>query len=387
MQIHRLIRDTLIFTLLAYFGQGVLYSSGSFISQLFLVLILMISGFYFISSFFIYKGISSSFYFAWTIFFLLNIVGFVFTGDFYDPEHYAMFKAILINFLVFYPFYYFAKIGVLKTKHLTRFFFVMLPLLILQFFMNEENIIDSRLSDNENVVNNIAYSFVWLIPFLFLFRNKIFSLLFISIILFFIIEGAKRGAIITGVIGALIFLYYIFKKIKMRSTVISYLFVTFLISSFAYFTYQMFLSNEFLQDRFSSIDEGGSGRDIIFMNITNAWINSDNIINLLFGYGFAASWKFAGNYAHNDWLELLSNFGLIGIIIYIYLFYYSIKYLFTKSWNADKKLLMLTIVVMWFIITIFSMGYTNSSNGFLRSMMLAFLVGSITAKEKRIYSY
>lgn len=84
-----------------------------------------------------------------------------------------------------------------------------------------------------------------------------------------------------------------------------------------------------------------SGRDRIYANIFNGWLDSDNFINLLFGYGFAGSRLLSGSghFAHNDWLELLSNFGLLGVTIYIVLFYSASKFIRNNKWGSDKKII------------------------------------------------
>jgi hypothetical protein len=45
------------------------------------------------------------------------------------------------------------------------------------------------------------------------------------------------------------------------------------------------------------------------------------------------------------------------------------------NWNSDKKYIFFTVVAMWFLVTLFSMGYTSSA-GYMRAMILAYLIGS-----------
>ena len=94
------------------------------------------------------------------------------------------------------------------------------------------------------------------------------------------------------------------------------------IAAVVFLGYRYYLDNEYLQYRLEVAAQGNiSGRDIIYSNIWNSWLNS-NSFHFLFGYGFAASIKITGgSFAHNDWLEILSNFGLLGVIIFAVLFY------------------------------------------------------------------
>ena len=373
------IRNLLFLLFVIYYAQGSLYAQGSIIAKASLALVLVISGFYCIKTLLDRKK-KNFFYKAWTALLLLNIVGFVFTANFGESHHVSMLKGILVTSLSFYPFYYFAQRGLLKSKHLLIFFLVMIPITILQYFFNANQILLERLSDSTELVNNIAYSFVALIPFVFLFKEKkVYSIASMALLMFFIIQGGKRGALIAGVIGLLFFIYYQLKTIDKKHRYRSYLLVLIGVLGLVYFAYDVFQNNEFLVARMQKIGDGGgsSGRDIIYANIFNAWLNSDNMFSLVFGYGFAASLNLSGtgNFAHNDWLELLSNFGLLGVFIYGLLFYAAVKCFRNKDWNIDKRLLLLTIVSIWFFSTLVSMSYT-SMNGYIQSMFLAYLIGS-----------
>src|SRR5690606_9470669 len=127
--------------------------------------------------------------------------------------HIGMFKGVLITLLLFYPFYYFSHKERLTSKQLIHFFLVMLPVTISQFYFNESQILTERISNRTEVVNNVAYFFVALIPFVFLIRGRIFSAVAIILLLFFIIQGAKRGALIAGGIGMILFVYYRLKSV------------------------------------------------------------------------------------------------------------------------------------------------------------------------------
>jgi len=374
--VNKILRDLLFALIAVYFAQGWLYTEGSFISRSCVVGLIILSFFYLIKTSLI-SGKNSPFYNAWTIFLILNIVGFLFTSDLNKSTTYNMFKNILIFMLPFYPLYYFSYKGDLKSIHLTRFFLILIPIVIMLFYTNRSNILLERTTANPNIVNNIAYSFVSLLPFVFLIKNRIISMSFMILIIFFIISGVKRGAIIAGSIGLVFYFYYLIKKIENRNKIIGFLSVIIIISSVTAFAYKTSLSNEFMINRMVSILEGNtSGRLGIYDSIFNEWYNSDNILNLVFGFGFAASVDITdGNYAHNDWLELLSNYGILGICIYAFLFYTALKLCFKKEWHFDKRILMVTITLIWFFTSLISMRYTSLS-GIFQSILLGYLVGN-----------
>ncbi len=366
-----------LFTLFAvYHLQGSIYPMGSIISQFAILLILLISGIYFAKTLLI-KNNKNIFYYAWTLLLLLNIIGFILTADFSNERHPRMFKNILGCLLPFYPFYYFANQDNLNKTDLIRFFLIMLPIGIMQFLFNRNQFMSlSTTLDDQNMVNNLAYFFVGLMPFTFLIRNRIFSMLLMGMIMIFIIQGAKRGAIVSGSVGLLIYFYYQISSVEKNKQIGSYAIVLVMVIILGFVVYETFLSNEFLIRRMISIAEGNtSNRDIIYKNIFGHYYHSKNILNFITGYGFAGSLRIAGAYAHSDWLELLSNFGLIGLGIYVFLFYSSAKCILNNDWKRDKQVLMLAITMIWFLVSLISMWYLSLLY-FGHVMSLGYLTGS-----------
>lgn len=369
-----LTRDFLLFLFALYFAQGSLYPTGSLISQGCLLFILIISGIFFAKTLLL-KEEKNLFFKAWTILLLLNIIGFIVTANFADATQVSVFKSILVCMLPFYPFYYFSRMGQLNSSHLTLFLMLMIPITVLQFFTNQKTIMTEF--DSENVVNNIAYSFVRLMPFVFLFKSKKLIAGSIMVLLMaFIIQGAKRGAIMTGAIGLLTYFYYQIKTVEKSKRIRGYFIGAIVIVILSAFAYETFINNEFLINRMLSMLEGNtSGRSIIYSKIWESWYNSGSFINLLFGFGFAGSLVLTGgHYAHNDWLELLSNFGLLGFFAYLFMFYAVIRIIVNKKWILEKRIILFAIVAMWLLTTMGSMWYT-SLDGYTQAILLAYLIG------------
>lgn len=292
-----------------------------------------------------------------------------------------MFLSILVCLLPFYPFYYFSKINTLQTKSLIYFFIGMLPIAIYAFYRNQIQFLEKLASGETNMVNNISYIFVRLMPFVFLIKKyRLISAGLMAILMIFIILGSKRGALLIGALILLIYFYYLLKIGDKRKKIQSY-FIGFLSAAVLFVMgYRFFLENEFLLDRLSNISEGGgSGRDVIYTAIIDGWYYSESFVNFLFGFGFAGSVKLTGNLAaHNDWLESLSNFGLLGVLVYLILITTAIKTSFNKKlWNYDKRVLLKVIVFSWLIISMISMWYLNI-HGYLQTILLAYLVGNNT---------
>ena len=333
-----------------YYAQGIFYPSGSLISQISLLLILFISALFLIKTLLI-KNRNSKFYKVWTAFLGLNVLGFLFTADYGNTNHINMFKGIIGCFLLFYPFYYYARAKIIKSAYFFTLLCLLLPLTILQFYLNKNAVLTS--SNSENIVNNIAYLFVALIPFVFFIKKKVLSVAIMMTLMFFIIQGAKRGAVIAGSIGLCLYVYFQLKNVKKAKKIQGYLVAALVVIILIIFAYHTFSNNQFLIHRMDLMEEGNtSNRDIIWRQIFNSWYNS-NFYHFLIGFGFAGSLLLTGgNYAHNDWLELLANFGLIGVLLYLLLFVTAFNSFLNSKLKDDKKILILTITLIWFLISL-----------------------------------
>lgn len=375
MKVDIFFRNLLVGLIVFYFSQGSFYTTGTILSQIALFLILAISLIYFFKVILLKE--KDLFVIIWSTLLLVNVFGFLFTGDLANYYHFSTLKGISITLLPFYAFYYFARKDILRAKHLILFFLFILPVSILMYYFNQTQILTTQLSSN--VVNNITFTFVGLIPFVFLFKNnRIYAIALLMVLMYFIIMGSKRGALLSGAIGLLLFIYFQMNGIEKRKRFKGYVFVFVGILVLGYFVYDLLLSNKYLMNRLLLMEEGDSSeRNIIFPNIFKAWYTSNNYVHLLFGFGFDASLKLSGtgNFAHNDWLELLSNFGLFGLSIYLLLFYAGFKSMRNRHWQKEKKILMFTVLILWFSNSLTTPGY-NSTDNYSLSIMFAYLIGN-----------
>lgn len=387
MDITRLLRNFLLFLFPFYFSQGFLYSTG-FLSQFSLLLIFFISAIYVVKVFTI-KNYKPLFVNIWTIFLVLNVFGFILTANMDDEMHLQMFKNIIAVLLPFYPFYYFTKEKEFSKKHLLIYFFSTFSLFIIHFVISKIELSQSIME--EDVVRNLSYALVMLIPFIFLVRNKLFSGMLVVVVVFFLVQSAKRGAVISGFVGLLAYFYYQIKVTKQKNKVFNYGLSFIIIVAISWITYTMFIANEFLNKRMNDMIYGYQGfgtgsvviRESIYKNILSAWWDLDNLLNLFFGFGFASSIELSGShhFAHNDWLELASNFGVIGVIVYFVVFYSIGRYLVDKRIAINKRIILISILLIWFFTSMYSMFYTSFFSVSI-IILLAYIIGSEDYSEK-----
>lgn len=372
-----IILNTLLLLLIMFFARGPFYQESTFFSRIILIILLGISSLYLAKT--LLNKNKSSFYIYWLMLLSLNVLGFAFTGNLSNPLHTTMFISIIIAMLPFFPFYYFAKKGVLTEKHLRWFLLLVLPIVITKYYYTELTIMVERSLSDNYLTNNTAYYFTALVPFLFFMKKKkVFAYIISFVLVFFIVSSAKRGAILIAIVGMCYFLYYQLRTANKKEIYLTTILVLIAIIILIYFGYKYVQSNEYLLNRLEKTSEGdSSGRDIIYRNIFFSWFNTPNLLNFIFGFGFAASTELSttGNFAHNDWLEILSNFGLVGVLLYSLLIYSLLSFVRSSLLPIDKKIVLTTIFSLWLLTSFFSMVYSSSTTA-IQSLLIAYIIGS-----------
>lgn len=373
-----------LFLFVIYFAQGAFYENGSIISRISLVVVLLIS---------IYCGIrvlgeENKSFFIWSLylFIVMYIIGTVgaytveLTSLESNPIDYL--KHILTTLTPFFAGYYFSINKKLNEKIMLVFFLFLVIETIFGFNFRKEQMLLKYSFLKEDVTNNIGYNFVALLLFIPLFSKRIYlGYAGIVIFLYYIMIAAKRGAIIAGVLLVLLNVFYLLissgndvKKI-LKSFFIGIVGLV-IIGLIAYFVFQ---NSEYLQKRLEqTLDGNSSYRDTIYSTIWYAWYNSDSVWNYLFGLGYLSSLRIAGRYAHNDWLELLSSFGMCGVFIYLLFFIGLFKIVLSKSYTFEQRYIVLMFSVYLGLKSLVSMGYMV---GFPTGIGLI-LVGYVLGKDK-----
>ncbi|HRO85694.1 MAG TPA: hypothetical protein PK110_12790 [Niabella sp.] len=228
----------------------------------------------------------------------------------------------------------------------------------------------------DEVVDNTVYLFIGLLPFVFLFRKKVLSFLFLMIIWFFMIQSAKRAAIICGIVAlGLIVFEYLYTS-ESKSKIKRYIISLFLLFAVGYFGYDLYMQNQYLIERMQSMLEGNSsGRDDLFKILLEVWYQSDSLIRYLFGYGYNASSRYSVHGSHNDWVDMLISFGLLGLSVYFALFGLLFSQIFKKSWSKDKKIMLILVICIVLITSLTSRWYM-SSFAYMQILIIPYLLAT-----------
>lgn len=183
-----------------------------------------------------------------------------------------------------------------------------------------------------------VYYLMFLLPILLLNKNKIIKIVGLIIIFYALLLSQKR----TGLVSITVFLvfYYIFNanlkdkhwKDILKSTFI--FLISLLLIIFVTYMAAKKYNIELLNKMIRISEDGGSGRTEIWSLIISSF-KECSILNLIFGHGFnSVYYNFSFQLsAHNDYLEILYDYGIIGIVLYLLL----IRILLKKGFKLLKE--------------------------------------------------
>lgn len=244
-----------------------------------------------------------------------------------------------------------------------------------------------------NTYKNVnPYKFAVLIPFLFLKKNKYNVLITVIVIINILLVG-KRGPLLALSIAAItVYLYttkgrLLYFKYGIALFFVFFIYITFIDTSlFETIIYRMDPSQHY-----SATDDSSfytSGRNELWKIILDDWYKK-NIFVLLFGMGPSGASdllmsQVGLNNAHNTWLEMLYNFGIIGVCIYFSYFLYLGKVLMKMRRSKYKHYeLFLFLYVFSFVSTFYTVTYYG---GFVApgyyNLMFAFFIGEFIYIKK-----
>lgn len=261
-------------------------------------------------------------------------------------------------FPVFFVYYY-STSGYI-TEDIIRRWSLLFIVTVLISYPNSVAHIQSSM-DYEQFTNNIGYTFVHCLPFvLFWYRKPLFQYTLFFVIGIFIMNALKRGPILIWFLLFGIFIlknFSRFRKVSFKQKAILFL-LPIVAVLFGYYYYNNYLSDNIgFTNRINATLAGDdSGREDIYRNIFNAFYEESNCLQYLIGHGADSTIKYFQIHAHNDWLEILLNQGVFGIILYLLFF--------TSLWTQIKHTpdilgenLLLNLIIMLLVTSVFSMSY------------------------------
>lgn len=293
-----------------------------------------------------------------TIYGIIPIIGgWTFIGNWQQEStrSHIYLQNIYKGLLPIYAFYFFSFKRQISEKNITLLFVVILVFCIISYYQKYVSV--SEQSGKMEITNNIGYYFVPLIPMLHLLRIRdLWKYFFLIIIVGYLMMAMKRGAILTGMVMLLFFMYYHFKGISIKKALyISSLTIIVLFAVYK-FTSNLFDNSTYFKKRVEDTRAGNtSQREKIYTTYFNYYIEKTTPLEFMIGNGANATIALFGQYAHNDWLEFALCQGVLGVVIY--LVYWILFFMEWKNYRGptNYRQTLQSIIVAYFLISLFSM--------------------------------
>lgn len=275
-------------------------------------------------------------------------------------------KNIFLSLPNIYVFYYFSRKGYLTEKALKKWVIVFLASSVFRYIDNQMAFLDMmqlKGVQTKEMTNNMGYLFVALMPTIAVFKDKVriqYGILILCMA--FIMMAMKRGAIIVGTIMLIYILYFNYKYNKNVSKRKVIVFSLFIIVAAYFITEYMLESSDYFMSRIEQTKEGNSsGRNALYERYWNHFKNETDIFKYLLGNGANATLGIGVNYAHNDWLEIAIDEGVLGLVIYCIYWFCFWRTIASIKYNITAKLVLTLTFISFLIMTVFSMSYTEYS--------------------------
>lgn len=233
----------------------------------------------------------------------------------------------------------------------------------------------------------VPYLLLWMTSVLFLLNKqlRIFIILLFTVV---ILLSGKRGPLFSMFVGLAAAALVTNKRINIKIIVSIFLFISvgyFIISSF----FNAFLSDWLL--RWSETDDVSNGREDIW-NIILRNVGTQDLLSLIFGNGYEASHKLTYNFlgnalgSHNDFIDILYNFGLLGSYIFIFLIISWLKnaYIAIKRKYSYANM-MVYLIVCFLLGSLISSNMTRYATIYFGAYFY-YLVGRINRKKQHFYN-
>lgn len=348
-----------------YYLQGTLYGEGSYISQGILAVFLLISMYYFFK---VYKipNLPKPIKALNHLVILFGVYGLIrlvvsTSGWKYVNDSTTYFKEYELSILPVYAFYYFSRKQIIGSRWFAKMSILFFITAVLSYYYQEAQAL--QVSWRSETTNNAGYLIVSLLPIvIFLKRRLTIQYSALLVILYYTTNAMKRGAIVVAAIGLLYFVWETFKKSKGTQKVyITVLGIGIIIAGIVYFQYKV-ANSEYMQLRLVMTQQGDmSERENMYPIYWGYFIDTFPTLESFIGNGADGTLKLFGDFAHQDWLEITIDEGLLGFFLYLYFWITLIlTTLKSRKYNTPN---MTAIFALFVIIYFFKSMVSMSING------------------------
>lgn len=179
--------------------------------------------------------------------------------------------------------------------------------------------------EDQTAMISTAYYPLFMMPMVLMSKKRVVKTILLVLIFIIILLSSKRGGLV-AFSGALVVDFFISIKRKKSVEKILLMLVGGILTLSVLTVLVGFFVEEFdlsIFERMSNIKEdGGSDRDQVWAHTWKMIHEETNILLLLFGHGYNAVYSNSSLElsAHNDFLEVIYDYGVFGFFLYIILF-------------------------------------------------------------------
>lgn len=277
------------------------------------------------------------------------------------------------SLLSVFPVYVFTCRGWLNERKMKILFFVLFVCCVYAFYggLEQQKAYAALMhTGQEEFTITSVYAFLSILPLVVMFKDKPIVEFFLMIIMFvYFVLGSKRGVVILG--GGVVVLIIISMIVQQGSLgkkcLITIITAVFFIVGYTFLQHQM-ENSLYFSSRVEQTFEGyTSNRDVLAKNAIDFFENKTSLSQFFFGLGAQGSLIVNENFTHNDWLSILLEQGLWGILLYVF---YWVGFAFTwikSRHNYEAFIAIGLLMLIGFGKTLFSMYYLPVSVEMMRS--------------------
>ena len=259
-----------------------------------------------------------------------------------------------------------------------KWYHLVFALMVMMFVIQFARILTMILSLTDTAHLAVAYFSMYMLPLALLCESRVVKVVLILAVIIAIMTSMKRAGVVALVLALLSYMVvsqYVADKLSPHHIIYG----SFVVVGMGVLFFVLgSLGEETLWERFENIgNDNGSGRTVVWA-VTIKMISELSVGSLLVGEGYNAvlansPLSFS---AHNDFLEIIYDYGIVGFLLYFCaiasVLWYALKMTLQKSPYAPSMVMMLVIYLILSLISHIAIYFWMS----IVMLTFAYLIGN-----------
>ena len=313
------------------------------------------------------------------------------TAQYVEKYYYLLW--LLTSMMSSVPIYVFASRGWIDDREMKFVFFILLISCIYAYYGSLHFQLQQAAmtgSTRKDFTITCVYSFLSILPLIVLFKKRIFLQFTLMCVVFvYCVLGAKRGPAILAGISSVFIIFSMFRQsLAWKKIIILIIAIGCFWGIYELISFKM-ESNSYFSLRVEQTLQGEtSGREEYARNVLDYFLHKASNKDFLLGIGAQGTLSVNSSYAHNDWIGILLEQGILGGLLYL-LYWIGFVISWLKSWYKSECFLVLGLLILiGFGKTLISMYYLPitaemiTSSGFFAITLGYYLAKAFPQEEQ-----